>query len=116
MKIGMLWFDNDPKAELKVKIERAASYYSKKYGQAPNLCFIHPSMILSVEQHDGIVPSGEGAHAANSNGNGNGNGNGAAHGKGNGKHGSIEIRTNRSVLPNHFWIGLSEAAADTQAG
>ena len=79
MKIGMLWFDNDPKADLKVKIERAASYYSKKYGQAPNLCFIHPSM----------------ASATN----------------GNGKPGNLEIRTNRSVLPNHFWIGMAESQA-----
>jgi hypothetical protein len=98
MKIGMLWFDNDPKAELKVKIERAASYYSKKYGRTPNLCFIHPSMVA--------VPALEGTHPAN----GNGNGNGAANG--NGKPGNIEIRTNRSVLPNHFWIGI----ADNQAG
>ncbi len=87
MKIGMLWFDNDPKADLKIKIERAASYYSKKYGQAPNVCFIHPSM----------------APAPHGNGNGNGNGNG--------KPGNIEIRTNRSVLPNHFWIGITESQA-----
>ncbi len=80
MKIGMLWFDNDPKSDLKVKIERAMSYYSKKYGQDPNLCYVHPSMVA--------------------NGNGHTNGNG------------IEIRPNRSVLPNHFWIGM----ADSQAG
>ena len=87
MKIGMLWFDNDPKADLKIKIERAASYYSKKYGQSPNLCFIHPSM------------------ASNGNGNGHGNGNG----KSEPGTASIEIRTNRSVLPNHFWIGIAES-------
>ncbi|HLE03862.1 MAG TPA: hypothetical protein VI729_04510 [Anaerolineales bacterium] len=76
MKIGMLWFDNDPKADLKVKIERAASYYSKKYGQAPNLCFVHPSMAPAP----------------------------------NGKPDSIEIRANRSVRPNHFWIGVADQA------
>lgn len=43
MAIGMLWFDNDPKADLKVKIERAAAYYAKKYGSTPNLVFVHPS-------------------------------------------------------------------------
>lgn len=73
MNIGMLWFDNDPKADLKVKIERAASYYRTKYGQAPNLCFVHPSMVPETQ----------------------------------GKNGSIEIRTTRSVLPNHFWIGIN---------
>lgn len=45
MNIGMLWFDNDPKADLLNKIQRAADYYLKKYGQAPDLCFIHPSML-----------------------------------------------------------------------
>jgi hypothetical protein len=45
MNIGMLWFDNDPKAELGAKIERAAEYYRTKYGQTPNLCFVHPSML-----------------------------------------------------------------------
>lgn len=45
MNTGMLWFDNDPKADLNNKIQRAVDYYSKKYGQAPNLCFVHPSML-----------------------------------------------------------------------
>ena len=45
MNIGMLWFDNDPKVDLASKIVRAADYYRTKYGQLPNLCFVHPSMI-----------------------------------------------------------------------
>lgn len=45
MNIGMLWFDNDPKADLKIKIERAATYYRSKYGKAPNLCFVNPIML-----------------------------------------------------------------------
>ena len=31
MNIGMLWFDNDIKADLPTKIQRAASYYRTKY-------------------------------------------------------------------------------------
>ncbi len=73
MNIGMLWFDNDPKADLKIKIERAVTYYRSKYGQSPNVCFVHPSMIQQEQP----------------------------------KNGPIEIRTNRSVLPNHFWIGIN---------
>ncbi len=105
MKIGMLWFDNDPKADLKVKIERAASYYSKKYGQAPNLCFVHPSM----------TPATNPAQFAGGNGNGkpqtehfSAN---AEYFSANAEHFSanIEVRTNRSVLPNHFWIGIAES-------
>lgn len=45
MKTGMLWFDNDPKAQLSEKVRRAADYYAKKYGQVPNICFVHPSMV-----------------------------------------------------------------------
>lgn len=73
MKIGMLWFDNDPKADLPTKIGRATSYYAKKYGTQPNLCFVHPSQGNGTVSIDGI-----------------------------------EIRTNRSILPNHFWVGMAE--------
>jgi hypothetical protein len=48
MDIGMLWFDNDPKTDLTTKLTKASSYYLKKYGQAPNLCFVHPSMVDQV--------------------------------------------------------------------
>lgn len=45
MNTGMLWFDNDPKTDLVVKIMRAAEYYQKKYGRTPDLCYVHPSML-----------------------------------------------------------------------
>jgi hypothetical protein len=48
MKTGMLWFDNDPKTDLTAKITRAASYYQKKYGQNPDLCYVHPSMLAET--------------------------------------------------------------------
>jgi hypothetical protein len=44
MNTGMLWFDNDPKADFLTKINRATDYYQKKYGQRPDLCYVHPSM------------------------------------------------------------------------
>ncbi len=75
MNMGMLWFDNDPKADLAMKVQRAAEYYHKKYGHAPDLCFVHPSML----------------------------GNGSL------RSGQIEIRSSRTVLPNHFWIGIHQS-------
>ena len=72
MNIGMLWFDNDPKSDLNIKLSRAILYYRNKYGQDPNLCFVHPSMINGAET----------------------------------KSMDIELKPNRSVLPNHFWIGI----------
>jgi hypothetical protein len=80
MNIGMLWFDNDSKAELSTKIERAALYYREKYGNKPNVCFVHPSMVKpepSEESNKTII------------------------------RGEIELRTSKSVLPNHFWIGIN---------
>lgn len=50
MKTGMLWFDNDPKTSLENKIIKAARYYQNKYGESPNLCFVHPSMLSN--NHD----------------------------------------------------------------
>jgi len=38
----MLWFDNDPRADIITKISRAMEYYQKKYGQRPTLIYIHP--------------------------------------------------------------------------
>jgi hypothetical protein len=41
----MLWFDNDPKTTLSVKIQKAMDYYSKKFGRIPDICLVHPSML-----------------------------------------------------------------------
>jgi hypothetical protein len=50
MKTGMLWFDNDPKTDLPTKISRAAAYYLKKYGEMPDVCFVHPTMTAGIQQ------------------------------------------------------------------
>ncbi len=73
MNIGMLWYDNDSKADLATKIQRAADYYQVKYGKAPNLCLVNPRTLGSNTW------------------------------KGTG----IEVKTTRSVLPNHFWLGVN---------
>jgi hypothetical protein len=79
MDIGMLWFDNDKKSDLFTKVSRAAAYYRSKYGEEPNLCFVHPSMI-SEDKADAGKP----------------------------ETGRIEVFSNSSVLPNHFWIGVQQ--------
>ena len=84
MKTGLLWFDDDPRRELTEKVLRAAAHYERKYGQAPDLCFVHPSALK----------------------NGNGNGKRAAK-----KAGGVEIRPARSVLLHHFWLGVAEKRA-----
>jgi hypothetical protein len=46
MNTGMLWFDNDPQIDIRTKLNRAVAYYQKKYGQTPDLCYVHPSMLI----------------------------------------------------------------------
>jgi hypothetical protein len=45
MDIGMLWFDSNRQQDVCVRIERASTYYRSKYGRAPDLCYVHPSML-----------------------------------------------------------------------
>lgn len=52
MNRGMLWFDNNPKTTLAAKIQQAADYYRRKYGAAPTLCFVHPSMLANNTVED----------------------------------------------------------------
>jgi hypothetical protein len=45
MEFGLLWFDNSSQRELEEKVRRAAAHYERKYGCAPNVCFVHPAML-----------------------------------------------------------------------
>jgi hypothetical protein len=45
MDVGMLWRDEDANRTLDEKVARAADYYRRKYGQAPTLCVVNPSML-----------------------------------------------------------------------
>ena len=90
MKIGMLWYDNDIKAGLAVKVERAANYYHKKYGIMPTLCFVHPSMLPSASET--TPPETQAPETSQEKAL---------------KQAGVEIRSTRSVLPNHLWIGVN---------
>ncbi len=82
MKTGLLWFDDDPRKQLEDKVLRAAAHYERKYGQVPNLCFVHPSAFAGNGKKTGVK-----------------------------KAGGVEIRAGRSVLPGHLWLGIAEAVA-----
>jgi len=75
MDTGMLWYNNDAQTPLAVKIERAADYYHKKYGETADTCLINPSSL------------GEGESKLEK------------------KVGKVAVRANHSVLPGHFLIG-----------
>ncbi len=55
MDFGMLWFDNDPKSDVLSKVQKAGAYYRNKYGETPNLCFVHPSMITEAKTTAGDI-------------------------------------------------------------
>lgn len=88
MNTGMLWFDNDKKRDLGAKVSRAAQYYRQKYGQTPNLCYVHPAMFRS-----------------------NGNGNGKEKTRKMVVAG-VEVRPAPFVLRNHLWIGRDDEARE----
>jgi hypothetical protein len=88
MEEGMMWFDNDQKSDLDSKVGRAVEYYQDKYGDSPNLCFVHPSMLAGngkrkkgkKSDNNGSQPTREG----------------------------VELRPSISMMPNHFWIGVEQ--------
>ena len=79
MNTGMMWFDNDPKTTLDVKIQQAADYYRQKYGRTPDLCLVNPGVL------DKSHPETDSRQT-----------------------GKILIRPFRSVLPGHLWIGVDD--------
>jgi len=83
MNTGMLWFDNDPKTDLDTKIVKAAKYYQNKYGQHPNLCFVHPTMLANILEKQKQVKI------------------------------SVEVRPSNKILPNHLWLGISSTSSGT---
>ncbi len=90
MKTGLLWFDDDPRKGLEEKVQRAATHYERKYGHAPDLCYVHPGVLsaaLSADRQDRQVFDGNDKVK---------------------KVGQVAIRSRRSVLPHHFWLGMAE--------
>jgi hypothetical protein len=45
LKTGLLWFDDNPQRPFDAKLERAVAYYAVKYGQPPNVCYVHPTCL-----------------------------------------------------------------------
>jgi len=88
--IGMLWFDNDNKIELSTKIINATNYYINKYGRKPNICFVHPCMLPTSETKTEVEENK--AISLKTNG--------------------VEVRTTKSVLPNHLWLGINGVNGD----
>ncbi len=79
MKVGLLWFDDDPQRDIEEKVRLAARRYREKFGRAANTCYVNP---ISLE----------------------GNG----HSKEGFRCGRIKVIASQRILPHHFWLGVSD--------
>jgi len=89
MKVGLLWYDDDPGHDLAEKIRRAARRYRQKFGASPNICYVHRS-VLHPSTGSGQAPQGE-------------TGNGKVR-----KVGGVRVSPSPTVLRHHFWLGREE--------
>lgn len=94
---GLLWFDDNPTRSVGDKIERAVQRYQQKYGHDPDVCYVHESEIRAQLK--------EGDHAPGTStplGNPRGMGCSLAQ--------DVKVLPAKSVLPHHFWLGVTETA------
>lgn len=49
MRMGLLWFDDNPNVPLATKIENAARRYRKRLGRSPNVCYVHPDTLAGAK-------------------------------------------------------------------
>jgi hypothetical protein len=81
MDTGLLWFDDNSQRGIEEKVLRAAAHYQRKYGQMPNLCFVHPGMLKGNGKRKTL------------------------------QAGEVEVRPGRAILPDHFWLGVGDKEA-----
>lgn len=46
MRSGALYFDNNPDRALEDKVRGAAKQYKDAYGSDPDVCYVHPFLLL----------------------------------------------------------------------
>ena len=55
LKIGLLWYDDDPRRDLDQKITDAVQRFVEKFGVTPDLCYVHPSTASQEVEEVGTV-------------------------------------------------------------
>jgi hypothetical protein len=79
MRIGLLWFDNDPQRGLAAKIAEAARHYNEKFGSSPDTCYVNQTQLTSQGQAVALA----GDFSA-----------------------TLRVVPSQSILPHHFWVGV----------
>jgi hypothetical protein len=54
LSFGLLWYDGDRKRTLSGKIERAVQRYQAKFGQRPNICYVHQGSLEQETEWQGV--------------------------------------------------------------
>lgn len=54
MNVGLLWHDNGAE-DLATKLARAASRYRARFGQPPNVCYVHPAALPEGDKKIGAI-------------------------------------------------------------
>jgi len=87
MRVGLLWFDDDPKKEVSLKVKEAAERYFEKFGRWPNVCYVSP--VTLPLSRDFVVT--ESAHLD-----------------------GLRVLPSHLVLPDHFWVGESHQSQEKE--
>lgn len=53
VKLGWLWFDNDPTTSLEAKVRSGAEHYRRKFGSLPRLCYVNQGSLAEPDAHCG---------------------------------------------------------------
>lgn len=48
-KIGLMWFENDPKKPLEIIVKEIYEYNKNKYHKDGNVCYVNPKVLPSEE-------------------------------------------------------------------
>lgn len=94
MRMGLLWFDDDSKKEVALKIQEAAERYFEKFGQRPDLCYVNPATLPLPTEGVHLDPS-DGEHPQDVN------------------HG-LRVLPSPLILPGHFWVGEGHQSKQTK--
>jgi len=101
MRVGLLWFDDDPKKEVSLKVKEAAERYFEKFGRWPNVCYVSPATLPLPRDAECIGI--EGVHLDPSDGEDPQDVN----------HG-LRVLSSPLILPDHFWVGESHQSKGAQ--
>jgi len=86
MKVGLLWFDDDPQRAIEEKIRRAAKRYREKFGRAANICYVNPANL----EGNGRLKDGF-------------------------RCGRMKVIASPRILPHHFWLGVADHSEEEKS-